>query len=257
MKWIIGSALLVLTPQCLGAQDPAVIAADMRLHAAATDTVLLDSVSQGAMFIRDGRIFDAAYDISGDPSASTESRVFAIRALIWAKMPQVHYSYGELVSSCPIKLPGFHATVKAGSVPVPADYGERIDQRISMLVEDSTTAEELRRAATCAAGIPEHPIVNILYDSIGYAPVIGGDDISIIYECGNRFVIRNPYGTPMEVQYEVVGMVESGAITLESNALDSPYSENTLETTATGTVRITQEGVVLDEAENLASPCTS
>lgn len=257
MRFIIGALLLVFAPKILAAQDPAAVAESMRANTKTTDIVVLDRITRPAMDVRDGGIFEAAYDISGDRAANIQARVFAIRTLIWARMPTVPFSYEELTSdNCPIAYPGgFHITFRSGDVPMPADYDERIRMRVRSIATDSLAPEELINAAICLAGISEHPIVNYA-DTDPYTPIISNEWIGMEYVCGNKFLITNPLEVELDFQYEVVGTTEAGMIALPARTSGAPPTETVLETVAKGTVRLTLDEIVL-EVENRGIACGS
>lgn len=118
------------------------------------DTARLNRYFSATREVYDGQIFDAAFAIAGDRTASTPARVFALRSLIWSGNPGRLLSYTDLAGDASGRTHcagGFtsHVSLTAGA-PLPAGYDARVRELAARLARDSSVPVEVRRAAQCA-----------------------------------------------------------------------------------------------------------
>ncbi len=112
---------------------------------------------------RDAELMGAAIELAKDPGATVESRVFAIRDLLWTVRPGHMFEYNRLVAgivrkatndgiiitpSCRISSLSSDNGGLVGT-PLPADYATRIEVVLNQLNADSTTPVQVRNAAEC------------------------------------------------------------------------------------------------------------
>jgi galactose oxidase len=80
--------------------------------------------------------------------------------------------------------------------------------------------------------------------------------IDLIYVCGNKFLATNASGGPVQVEYRVSGVEETGTLTLAQGPDQDPaYSETELETTRRGSVELYLDGRRVAYRANEGSPC--
>jgi hypothetical protein len=241
--------------QALGVGDGAEVAAAMRAHRTSADTVVLNAVSAPASELRDNLIFQAALEIAGDAASSTEARVVAFRTLIQQLRPGVWIGYGQLASggTCVGGVPT-HGSATLLGAPLPSDAPAQVAARVAGVTASDPVA--LRNAATCASVY--RTVADPLSDR-DYEPVIVSRQVAIVYVCGNRFTVGNPFSFQVELVYEVVGTSEQGHLVVPSASAAGVPGEATVTTSAAGTVRLIEDlpgGEVIAIAANGGVPCS-
>lgn len=137
-----------------GSEAGAAVATALRRYRQNRDTVVLDLVSGPARTLRDGRIFEAALEISLDRRASAQARVFAFRTLIHAVAPGIVVGYRELSEPSGSGRGCFglgqhlhHETITGA--PLPPNYVTLIRNAATSVAAEPEDAAPVRRAATC------------------------------------------------------------------------------------------------------------
>lgn len=258
--WRFLIAVSLLLPFQLSAQTGSEVAMGMRASRASSDVVELDSITRPAFSLRDAEVFAAALEIAGDPAASSEARVFALRSLIWARAPGFRLSYADLTvldgkpSRC-LGLPPYLGFTYRRGAPLPNDYDLRIRGLTAALRSDPGTPAVVRAAALCAEVYTPSPVLDAPSSEESYT-VVPAEDISAAHICGNRFVVRNPYEVEMVVKYEVEGSGETGSLLLPPKSEEATYSETELLTTTTGAILLMQDGQLIQRVQPSGAVCS-
>jgi hypothetical protein len=146
----------------IGAQA---LATGMNEYRTETDTGSLAVFMRAADRWRDANIMNTAIQLASDPSATVESRVFALRhitglvnpyflfdyAAMIAGRNEVRDSNGVLVSwtlGCPRVMRSWKPNLVG--TPLPADYRTRIQSTIEAIATNTSLPAMLRNATQCA-----------------------------------------------------------------------------------------------------------
>ena len=136
----------------------AVTGAVLRLRTE-SDLSVLGPYWYHSRYLLDASLFEAAYSIASDRSASQPSRVLAMLALIYSLRNRMQADYADLVG-------GFdeHGDVRGGcattvgsgwhyrqeGAPLPSDYVQRVRNLAESISADASEPEDVRTAASCA-----------------------------------------------------------------------------------------------------------
>jgi hypothetical protein len=133
------------------------LANGLRDSRASTDTVRLSALTAPADWLRDGRLFSAAYGVVGDRTATVQARVFATRVLMWAFAPGDEIGYGHLVDvngdgrwSCGGTGASWHGQITRGT-PLPSDWVSQANALGRAIAHDGDEPRAVRQAAVCLA----------------------------------------------------------------------------------------------------------
>lgn len=140
---------------CAGVADQ--LANALRGSRVSTDTVRLSALTAPADWLRDGRLFSAAYDIVRDRTASVQARVFATRVLMWAFAPGDEIDYRHLVDlngdgqwSCGGTGASWHGEITRGT-PLPSNWAAQANALGRSIAHDRDEPSAVRQAAVCLA----------------------------------------------------------------------------------------------------------
>jgi hypothetical protein len=141
------------------------LVAGMPQYATDTDTLVLDSFFSVADNWRDGAIMNAALSLAGNPNASVQARVFAVRHLVTLVDVNVKFLYGDISATPPVTVSavdsltlysrpclaahGDHAPGNSAT-PLPANYVAVIKAAMATISSASGTPAPVRNAAACA-----------------------------------------------------------------------------------------------------------
>lgn len=133
-----------------------------------TDITALTLQSDAIAGWRDGSLFASAMSTVQDPSATDESRVFAVRYLLTVMAPELDVSFSQLTAGLDSTIesngemvytvgcqPAFESDrLTVSSSPPPADYATQIHNLLAAIASDSSTPLRVRRAARCVDIVP-------------------------------------------------------------------------------------------------------
>ena len=200
-------------------------------------------------FFRDPSVFDAAFAVAQDRTASTASRVVALQALVAQFMTGVsvtplgaegnEWLRGVFPGQqCPNR---YHFTDLGGYW---VDNGNRPEDAKKMvrltrdLAQDAAESAGIRGLAACLQR--EFPEEAIPFPT---------DSISVAYRCDNDFDVRNRAARPTVLQIEVEGTDEVFDVNVDAR------QDRWFSTFATGPVRVKIEGHLVGRIPNEGRPC--
>lgn len=148
------------------------IADTMRAARNATGLRELDDVTFLTQYVHDRHIVDAAVEVAQADSASTEARIAALRALVWAKAPGHPIPLRTMASGPPCVPRSCFSTYTGhyyGPGPIAGDtmqwpvlgeqtaddYVQRIDSVAAALVDDATVPSDVRAAPRTVLRFPQ------------------------------------------------------------------------------------------------------
>jgi hypothetical protein len=138
------------------------LATALRQSRASTDTARLSALTAPADWLRDGRMFSAAYDVVRDRTASVQARVFATRVLMWAFAPGDEIEYRHLVAAtgggqqtCGGLGASWHGEITRGA-PLPNDWVAQANALGRAIAHDKDEPQAVRQAAACLAFVIPH-----------------------------------------------------------------------------------------------------
>lgn len=138
-----------------GEEGGRALASAIRRTRPVTDTVELKAVTRSLRTFRDGAIFTAALEVTGDQGASVPARVIAFRTLVSTMSPGRSLSYAQMTTLATTGVclglgAGFHDEVREGT-PLPAGSSELLRIAAERVRDDPNEPAEVRQAARCAA----------------------------------------------------------------------------------------------------------
>lgn len=133
-------------------QAPAALASSMRRLRTSKDTAALNGMLRGALYVRDGGFFAAAYDVATDPAASAEARTAGWLVAAIELTDKTEFDYNEIVGTpnlwiCPL-LHADHSLRLAAGAPLPSDAAARV--RSAAGAVPKTAPNMVFMAAQCA-----------------------------------------------------------------------------------------------------------
>lgn len=232
-----------------GAEAGVSIAAGIRANRTSRDFATHARLGNVAVVLRDAAMFEAALDVLADAGATSEARVFAARILTLGLQPHLYMTYEQIAEgNCYGEIRGPHATKARGGAPIRTELAALARASALRVHADSTAPREVRMAARCASIHELAPFSENLDEP---EEIIVVQDLSVVYLCGNRFRVRNPYTVDMKIQYGVERARDLTSIIIPSN------SDRVFESGREGTFRILDEdGEFIAEAKNEGRTCT-
>ena len=136
------------------------------------DVGSLDDATYLTQYVHDASVFDAAIHVASDRQASDQARVFALRALLWAKAPGHLMPFQSMIDGprcapprCSSTYTGhFHGPGPfAGDTvswpvwgqPMPSDFVQVIDEIARRLADDRRNSGAVRAAARTVLMYPQ------------------------------------------------------------------------------------------------------
>ena len=134
----------------------------MPQYVSETDTLALDAFFTTVDNWRDGAIMSAALDIAGNPGASVQARVYAIRHLVILVRQRVSFLYGDIsagpTTTTTDELKTFRPACRAShgselpanaATPLPTNYVAVIKSALDGIASASSNPAPVRNAAAC------------------------------------------------------------------------------------------------------------
>lgn len=144
-----------------GASGGTAAAATILFTTALTDTTALEEAVGPYRNLRDTAVFNASMTVAGDPSASVQARIFAIRTLWVLRTGKFWIGYGRMLPTSdataanPVALCDDGPVVDAqpfwfSGATLPAGFDAQIVAFAAQLVADASQPLAVRVAASCA-----------------------------------------------------------------------------------------------------------
>jgi hypothetical protein len=132
-----------------GARGGAALARRLSLSANSRDTAWLRLISNPSRTLMDGAVFQAAARLATNPAATEESRVFALRTLMWAIEPRLSISYGSITTWRCTTGVTFHSDTLEGA-PLPGNRRQQVAAVATRILESGQVPDPVGAAARCA-----------------------------------------------------------------------------------------------------------
>ncbi len=132
-----------------GARGWAALAHRLSLSANSRDTAWLHLISFPSRTLMDGAVFQAAARLATNQAASAESRVFALRTLMWAMEPRLSISYGSITTRDCTTGVSLHGETREGT-PLPGNRRQQVTAVATRILESGQAPDPVRAAARCA-----------------------------------------------------------------------------------------------------------
>lgn len=141
------------------------LVAGMPQYSTDTDTLVLESFFSTVDNWRDGAVMNAALGLAGNPGASVQARVFAVRYLVVLVDRNVTFRYGDIsatpavttspddsmrVYARPCRAAHGDHVPDYSATPLPPNYVDVIRTAMASIASAATSPAPLRNAAACA-----------------------------------------------------------------------------------------------------------
>jgi len=231
-------------PQC-GVQGGVAIANALSTAKTVTDSIYLRYLLGAASRIRDGNVWQAAITLSGDKTATHESRVIGLLALLAqhdvAAGLRINLSWNQLMTlpweTCRFRPdPGaFYFSdnsLPGGAVNTAAAHFDTV-------ADDVTNHPVIRTVAGCARAMLLSEVPETVDPSL----------IQLSYVCGTKFRVNDLGSKWVDVTYQVQSTEESAVLVV------GPQAEKVFWTDETGTVVLFYLGNAIRTTANGGTAC--
>jgi hypothetical protein len=140
---------------CEGKVAGAAMSTALRASRQERDEHFLEYLTHSAARIRDRNLYEAAFEIAGDSTASLQARVISLRTLLYQFRTGSRYTYADLVTSTCLGSVVSDWSYEVGDA-LPSDHRSRILSLSTTIAGDTAQSPELRNAASCVKVLARH-----------------------------------------------------------------------------------------------------